>query len=94
MDGSGASSGEGCLGRHLHCFLLVFAPLLPESAPQFDAGIARFVAVSVGSAAADPATIEFLRPSIHTPVLAAGRDGRSCETTPTLAYESCKRFTP
>ena len=42
MDGSGASSGEGCLGRHLHCFLLVFAPLLPESAPQFDAGIAKF----------------------------------------------------
>ena len=80
MDGSGASSGEGCLGRfrHLPCFLLVFAPVPLRSARRsstlgsLDLSQSRWV-----QQLPDPATIEFFRRSIHTPVLSAGWDGRS-----------------
>jgi len=47
MDGSGASGGEGCLGRfrHLRALLVVPWPLIPNipnSEPELDPKITRF----------------------------------------------------
>jgi hypothetical protein len=70
MDGSGASGGEGCLGRFriLRALLVLPCSLLPnrpKSTPELDAEITRFGRSLDGCSSFPPShAIEFVRWSI------------------------------
>jgi hypothetical protein len=87
MDGSGASGGEGCLGRfrHLRALLVLPWPLIPNvpnSEPELDPKITRFRSQSRWvQQLPGAATIDFVRRSISH----AGPSGwLACRTLPTI----------
>jgi len=84
MDGSGASGGEGCLGRfrHLRALLVVPWPLIPNipnSEPELDPKITRF-GRSLDGFSSFPAQPRLTSSggAFHTPVPAAGWHAGLC----------------